>query len=242
MDPQISVALIGAAGVAGTVGGTVLGAWIQARGGRAQAQAARDAAVTAAQATLAHATQERVWTVIPVYLRAAGEYAQAVERLYQVDAVDDVLVARRAFELAKAEAELAAPQGMRSALESLAGALRALEGVAGLVGAGERAHGALMILCDSDVNAHEARIELRNLDVANVPTWTPTRLPAPAAYEPAVAALEAVAGLTEEQRVALLSRAPRVRAIQARRRDSMAQYQSARAEVVDTTRAALGAG
>ncbi|WP_406416403.1 hypothetical protein OH809_39130 [Streptomyces sp. NBC_00873] len=118
MDAQTTAALIGAAAVTGTIAGTLIGAHIQAAGGHAQAEAARDAAATAASATNRQAITERRWTALTGYLRAAHEVVAAADRLYTLpvhaaagpdSSFEDIDRAMSAFTLLQAEVELSAP-------------------------------------------------------------------------------------------------------------------------------------
>ncbi|MEV0529924.1 hypothetical protein AB0I66_41605 [Streptomyces sp. NPDC050439] len=141
MDIDITVALIGAIGVGGTIvgtfAGTVFGARIQARVGHDQAQAARDAATTTATAAARQAMVERRWAILAEYLRAAAALHESANRLYALSA--DVRVAgslitadgpaveadveerRHALLYAYAEAELGAPAEMRPLILDLKG-------------------------------------------------------------------------------------------------------------------------
>ncbi|MFC8918325.1 hypothetical protein ACFT5C_21390 [Streptomyces sp. NPDC057116] len=109
MDASITSALIGAIAVGGTALGTVLGGWVQARGGQAQAKAAQQAAQIAADATHHQALYDRRWSLLAAYLRAASECMEAADQLYTTDSVPETRQRWHAFTLAHAEAELAAP-------------------------------------------------------------------------------------------------------------------------------------
>lgn len=124
MNTETMVALIGAAGVLGTIGGTVVGARIQANGGHAQAQAARDAAATAAQAARGQALGERRWAVLTAYLRAADLCVDVVSQSYDAGFLTENDSAYKVFVLAQAEAELAAPTSMDTHLAEMHNAVR----------------------------------------------------------------------------------------------------------------------
>ncbi|MFJ3807278.1 hypothetical protein ACIPWE_13100 [Streptomyces sp. NPDC090073] len=124
MDTEITVALIGAAGVLGTIGGTVVGARIQANSGHAQAQAARDAAATAAQAARGQALEERRWGVLTTYLRSADLCVDTVAQSYESGSLAENDSAYKVFMLAQAEAELAAPTDMDTHLAEMHNAVR----------------------------------------------------------------------------------------------------------------------
>ncbi|WP_329112104.1 hypothetical protein [Streptomyces sp. NBC_01353] len=132
MDTGITVALIRAAGVAGTILGTVVGARIQANGGHAQAQAARDAAATAAQAARDQVLGERRWTVLTAYLRAADLCADTCSQSFDSGSLTENNPAYKTFVLAQAEAELVAPSTLDAELEEMQGAVRNLWTTAGI--------------------------------------------------------------------------------------------------------------
>ncbi|KOU59198.1 hypothetical protein ADK90_28150 [Streptomyces sp. XY413] len=244
MDTQITTALIGAVAVGGTIGGTVIGSWLQARGGRAQAAAARDAAATAARAAHDQAVRERVWTVVPLYLRAASAYVDAMERQLQTeDARADVRAAYRAFELAHAEAELAVPEEMRDALANLRGSMNGFRHVERQWGRSMRAWYALRELAAAgDAAAGRAVRMVPTQEMASRPDQ-PVIVRSVGPYEPGpvIAAVEAVTALTPRQRSTLntaLRRDPAER--YARLERARNTHERARRAVIDGTRAALG--
>ncbi|QIP86695.1 hypothetical protein GLX30_24740 [Streptomyces sp. Tu 2975] len=119
---EILVALIGVAGVVGATAGAVVGAWLQAKGGHAQAAAARAAADTAAGAAWHQTMRDLRWSVLSAYLRAAAEAQEADEAVQRSGAREEVEAAKKAFHayrLAHAEAELVAPDDVVPALERL---------------------------------------------------------------------------------------------------------------------------
>ncbi|MFF9851211.1 hypothetical protein [Streptomyces litmocidini] len=119
MDASITSALIGAVAVGGTALGTVLGGWVQARGGQAQAEAAQQAARIAAEATHRQALYDRRWSLLAAYLRAAGECMEAADQLYTTDSLPEARRRWHAFTLAHAEAELAAPAAILVPIDDL---------------------------------------------------------------------------------------------------------------------------
>ena len=119
MDASITSALIGAVAVGGTALGTVLGGWLQARGGQAQARAAQQAAQIAAEATHHQALYDRRWSLLAAYLRAASECMEAADQLYTTDSLPEARRRWHAFTLAHAEAELAAPAAILVPIDSL---------------------------------------------------------------------------------------------------------------------------
>ncbi|MFE3790356.1 hypothetical protein [Streptomyces goshikiensis] len=126
MDTQITVALIGAAGVCGTIAGTLVGARIQANGGLAQAQGARDAAEMTAQAMRAQSLSERRWTVLTAYLRAADLCADACSLSFTSGSLEGNEDSFKIFALLQAEAELVAPASLDNHLGLAYQALRNL--------------------------------------------------------------------------------------------------------------------
>ncbi|MFF5282598.1 hypothetical protein [Streptomyces sp. NPDC013171] len=119
MDASITSALIGAVAVGGTALGTVLGGWVQARGGQAQAKAAQQAAQIAAEATHHQALYDRRWSLLAAYLRAASECMEAADQLYTTDSLPEARRRWHAFTLAHAEAELAAPAAILDPIDNL---------------------------------------------------------------------------------------------------------------------------
>ncbi|MFF5938172.1 hypothetical protein [Streptomyces sp. NPDC012508] len=119
MDATVTSAVIGAVAVGGTALGTVLGGWVQARGGQAQAKAARQAAQIAAEATHHQALYDRRWSLLAAYLRAASECMEAADQLYTTDSLPEARRRWHAFTLAHAEAELAAPAALLDSIEEL---------------------------------------------------------------------------------------------------------------------------
>ncbi|MFD4392603.1 hypothetical protein [Streptomyces sp. NPDC058495] len=210
MNTDITVALIGATGVCGTIVGTVLGAKIQARGGHAQAQAARDAAETAAQAAQRQVIRERSWTVLTAYLRAAAELVEATDQLYRsAQAREDVERAYHAFGLVHAEAELALPPGMDEVLADLGRAVRQVYHTARMRSSTERAVRTLDEICQAgDPAAARAKEALTRLRATNPPLWN-ARLgrEAPPQYSELIEALHAVPGLAGDQVRELLNSA-----------------------------------
>ncbi|MFI2374875.1 hypothetical protein ACH5AO_07375 [Streptomyces sp. NPDC018964] len=124
MDTETTVALIGAAAVAGTIVGTIVGARIQAGSGHAQAQAARDAAATAARASRESVLGERRRTVLAAYIRAADLCVDACARSYTSGSLEENDPAYKVFVLVQAEAELVSPSSMDGHLSALHDAVR----------------------------------------------------------------------------------------------------------------------
>jgi len=121
--------------------GTWLGAKVQASGGIAQARAAKEAAETAAAATLqavqeqanraaeaAHATalRDQQTAAISNLLRTVREYTKAIDRLYAEPNTAAVEAARNDFIHAQGAVELVAPNGFSDRLMSTAESLAAL--------------------------------------------------------------------------------------------------------------------
>lgn len=202
MDTEIMVALIGAAGVCGTIVGTVVGARIQAHGGHAQAQAARDAADTAAKSMRHQALRELRWTVLTAYLRAAGECMEATDQRYtssQSRAEADR--AYHAYGLAHAEAELAAPPGMDDVLADMHRGVQGAYQAARRRAPTEQALRALDELSRADEPAAvRAKVALARLRAADAPLWNPRRAgDPPPQYAEVIEALYAVPQLDRDQ-------------------------------------------
>ncbi|WP_369780696.1 hypothetical protein [Streptomyces sp. R33] len=257
MDTEITVALIGGAGVCGTIVGTVVGARIQARGGHAQAQAARDAAATAAQASRRHALHELRWTTLTALLRAASECIEATEHLYtssqaRPDAEREVVErVYHAFRLAYAEAELAAPHGMESVLTRMNSVVMGAYSSARGRAPTERALRALDELSrEGDSAGQQAKEALARLRAAGAPLWNPRFGDPPPEYAEAIQALNAVPRLDREQVRLLLTNAAvphehepnreDLRGAMQERAERRHSYQAARQELIAATRKALG--
>ncbi|MFF6946322.1 hypothetical protein [Streptomyces lavendulae] len=210
MDTEITVALIGVAGVAGTIAGTVLGARIQARGGHAQAQAARDAAQTAAEAARSVAVRDRRWSALTSYLQAASEVVEASDRMYRSPSgQQEFMNAYHEFGLAHAETELAVPTSMREEFTAMSGAVRQVYHTARMMSGASQAQGALDALCQAgDEAATRAKTVLTALRSSRPPLWNPLlSAPAPPEYTEAIEALNAVPTLDRDQVRHLLSTA-----------------------------------
>ncbi|MFF7393274.1 hypothetical protein ACFZAE_33145 [Streptomyces scabiei] len=257
MNTEITVALIGAAGVCGTIVGTVVGARIQAHGGHAQAQAARDAAATAAQAARRQALHELRWTTLTALLRSAGECMEATEQMYtssqaRADAERaEVEQVYHAFRLVHAEAELAAPPGMEDVLARMNRVVMGAYDGARMRAPTERALRALDELSrEGDPAAIRAKEALTRLRTVGAPLWSPHRGDPPPEYEEVIEALNAVPRLDRQQVRLLLasaavpfeyerSRLENVRGAMRDRTTRRHAYQTARQELITASREAL---
>ncbi|MFD3612043.1 hypothetical protein ACFWXA_28975 [Streptomyces atroolivaceus] len=258
MDTQITVALIGAAGVGGTIAGAIVGARIQANGGHAQAQAARDAAETAAQAGRRQALHDLRWTTMTALLRAAGESMEATGRLYLAgaDAHAERAEAERVlhgFRLAYAEAELAAAPGIREEIAAVGQVVRTAHYLARMRAPAERAWRVLDDLCrEGDAAAVPAKGALARLRAAGAPLWNPSvgGGDPPPEYDEVIAALNAVPQL-ERGQVRLLLGVAAVPLEYERRRENVVnarrdwaeqnyRYQEARQGLIGAARRVLG--
>ncbi|MFE5628334.1 hypothetical protein [Streptomyces sp. NPDC056543] len=258
MDTEITVALIGAAGVGGTIIGAIVGARIQANGGHAQAQAARDAAETAAQAVRRQALHDLRWTTTTALLRAAGESMEATGRLYLAapDADTERAEAERvlhAFRLTYAEAELAAPPGIREEIEAVDQVVRTAHYLARMRAPAERAWRVLDDLCrQGNAAALHAKGALARLRATDAPLWNPSLGGGdpPPEYDEVITALNAVPQLQREQ-VRLLLGVAAVPLEYERRRENVInarrdwseqdyRYQAARQKLIEAARRVLG--
>ncbi|MGV9693770.1 hypothetical protein ACWDUX_32255 [Streptomyces sp. NPDC003444] len=124
--------------VAAAFGGTWLGSHIQAKGGLAQAKAAKEAAETAAAATLqavreqsdraaAAAVRDRRTAAIADLLRATRECVRALDRQYREPGNDATMnTLHEAFIHARGTVELCAPTSLLPAVKELAKTTRHL--------------------------------------------------------------------------------------------------------------------
>ncbi|MBM9624742.1 hypothetical protein [Streptomyces zhihengii] len=263
MDTEITVALIGAAGVCGTIAGAIVGARIQANGGLAQAQAARDAADTVAQSARRQALHDLRWRTMTALLRAAGECVEASGRLYLAapEASGEQAEAEQvlhAFRLAFAEAELAAPPGVEEELAAVGRAVRTAHHWARTRAPGEQAWRELDRLSrQGDAAAARAKGALARLRAEGAPVWNPRHGDGdpPPEYEAAIAALNAVPQLERGQVRLLLVTAvepleyerghePTQAGLRLNARREWAQrnyrYQEARQELIEAARQVLG--
>ncbi|MDG9700915.1 hypothetical protein [Streptomyces sp. DH37] len=254
MDTEITVALIGAAGVCGTIVGTVVGARIQAHGGHAQAQAARDAADTAAKSTQHQALRELRWPALTAYLRAASECMEATEGLHTPSqSRAEVEQAYHAYGLVHAEVELAAPPGMDGVLADMHRVVQGAYHAARTRAPTERALRALDELSQaSEPSAVRAKAALARLCASDPPLWDPRRAgDPPPQYAEVIEALYAVPQLDRDQVRLLLANAavpheyernPRdnVRSAREERRQRRNNYRDARRALIVAARNALG--
>lgn len=257
MDTEITVALIGTAGVCGTIAGTLVGARVQAHGGHAQAQAARDAAATAAQAARRQALHDLRWSSLTALLRAATECMETTGRLYtssqaRIDTERaEVERTYHTFRLVQAEAELAAPPEMKDTLAQMNRAVMAAYDNARMQAPTERAMRALDELArEADPAALRAKDALTRLRAAGAPLWNPRSGNPPAEYEEAIEALNAVPRLDRQQVRLLLGNAAvpleyesdRIQNVRSARRawaERRHRYQEARHELIVVARQAL---
>ncbi|MEU6486115.1 hypothetical protein [Streptomyces sp. NPDC046887] len=241
MDASVTSAFIGAVAVGGTALGTVLGGWVQARGGRAQAQAAQQAAEIAARAAHQQALYERRWSLLAAFLRAASECMEAADQLYTTDSLPEARRRWHACTLAHAEAELGAPAALLGPVDELRAAVgrmyrtaqrsapasRALKEVRRRAKQGEEravhALGAMEALWEAD----------RSLPLTG-------RTSAPE-YANAEQALNALPGYDEEHAALLMGRTSRQwQAARADREARKDDHQQARRELVTAAREVFG--
>ncbi|MEU3895390.1 hypothetical protein [Streptomyces sp. NPDC045251] len=256
MDREVTVALIGAVGVAGTVlgtfAGTVLGARIQARGGHAQAQAARDAALTAAEAARRQVLHEREWAALSTFLRAASEsfdqslqtYTSAPSSATEDDRVHSELMH------AHAQAELAAPRGLGQLIVNLFNATVDMHHAARTHTQRYRGAQILAGIGPSDPGGTEAELARRALAelasarsrASGVTDWdSQEQLDARTAYVEAQRALSAVVQLDPVQYWALLAAPDSAEGPAGRELTRLRQsYFSARTALITAARDALG--
>lgn len=215
MRSDIVVALIGAIGVGGTIvgtfAGTVLGARIQARGGHDQAQAARDAAATAAGAARQQALHERQWSALSTYLGIASACFDLCKDSY-VSASEpppEAELTFRELHRSHAEAELALPSTMHNPLVFLLNAVLDMWHAANRQARVVRAARVLAAIDPSDPGrpvAERARLALEQLRASDLLDWGPQESATrPRVYAEAQAALEAVPQLDTEDMWALVS-------------------------------------
>lgn len=257
MDTEITIALIGAAGVCGTIAGTIVGARIQAHGGYAQAQAARDAAATAARAARRQALHDLRWTSLTALLRAAAECMEATGQMYtsseaRADAGRaEVERAYHAYRLVQAEAELAAPPELREALDRMRQVVMGAWHDVRMQAPTERAQRALDELCrEGDPAAIYAKGALTRLRSSEAPLWNPLFGNPPAEYEEVIDALNAVPRLDRQQVRLLLANAAvpleyernrfeNVRGARQARTERQRAYEAARHQLIAAARDVL---
>ncbi|MFJ5708335.1 hypothetical protein [Streptomyces sp. NPDC093105] len=170
-NPDVFAALVAAIAILGGLLGSVIGAKIQANGGRDQAAAAREAARIAAEAQRVAA----LWNVrevqIAEFVRSAREMMAVCEAMYRSD--DDaesrrarVDAASKEMVLREAEIRLVAPAKVADAASEVTRATK--KACLGAMRWGPLAGGrvALKRLCNSEDDAvrHEARAAMRVLD------------------------------------------------------------------------------
>ncbi|MFB6905540.1 hypothetical protein ACFCWB_14885 [Streptomyces bacillaris] len=253
----MTVALIGAAGVCGTIAGTIVGARIQAYGGYAQAQAARDAAATAAQAARRQALHDLRWTSLTALLRAAAECMEATGQMYTSSEVRadaeraEMERAYHAYRLVQAEAELAAPPKLRETLDGMRRAVMGAWDDVRMQAPTERAQRALDELCrEGDTAAINAKEGLTRLRTSGAPLWNPRLGNPPTEYEVVIDALNAVPRLDRQQVRLLLASAAvpleyehnrfeNVRGARRARTERQHAYEAARRELIAAARDVL---
>jgi hypothetical protein len=212
---DIAVALIGAIGVGGTIvgtfAGTVLGARIQARGGHDQAQAARDAAATAAGAARQQALHERQWAALSTYLGIASACSDlCVDSFVSAsDLPPEAELTFRDLHRSHAEAELALPSTMNNLLVSLANAVLDMWHAANKRALVVRAARVLAAIEPSEhggPEAERARLALEQLRASDPLDWGPLESATrPRVYAEAFAALNVVPQLDAEGVSALVT-------------------------------------
>ncbi|MET9956784.1 hypothetical protein ABZ135_35280 [Streptomyces sp. NPDC006339] len=243
MDASIASAVIGAVAVGGTALGTVLGGWVQARGGRAQAEAARQAARIAAEATHHQALYDRRWSLLAAYLRAASECVEAADQLYSTDSLPDVRRRWHAFTLAHAEAELMAPPGLLAPIDDLRKAVGRMYWTAQQSAPAERALKELRRRVEQGetaaLRAYEAVERLWESD-EHLPLPPEQRASSPD-YALAGQALDGLPGFGSEQAAMLLNRTRQQReAASSERETRKSNHIEARRELVAAARTVFG--
>ncbi|MEU8702920.1 hypothetical protein AB0C61_35745 [Streptomyces sp. NPDC048680] len=140
-NPEIFAALVAFIAVVGGLAGSVIGAKIQANGGRDQAAAAREAAQIAAEAQRVAA----LWTVrqiqVAAFIQSVREARRLSELLYRQNSIEDgldVQVREAGQEVAqrRAEVELIVPLAVVRAAGEVAETVRAMTNSAQIAGPG----------------------------------------------------------------------------------------------------------
>ncbi|MFI8823741.1 hypothetical protein [Streptomyces sp. NPDC053431] len=241
MDASIMSALIGAVAVGGTALGTVLGGWVQARGGQAQALAAQQAARIAAEASHTQALYDRRWAVLAAYLRSASECVEASDRLYATDSLPEARRQWYAFSLAHAEAELAAPAALLPRIDDLRKAVGRMYWSAQLAGPAHRAHKELRRRAgEGEAEAVRAQEAVERLWETDEDAPRPVREASPE-YARASQALHDLPGFAGEQASLLLAGTRRQRDTARREREEHKEHHhAARRKLVAEARGAFG--
>ncbi|MFD3944611.1 hypothetical protein [Streptomyces sp. NPDC058579] len=241
MDASVTSAVIGSVAVGGTALGTVLGGWVQARGGQAQAKAAQQAAQISAEAAHQQALFDRRWSLLAAYLRAASECMEAADELYTTDSVPEVRRRWHAFTLAHAEAELAAPAALLAPIDELRKAVGRTYWTAQRAAPAHRALKELRRRAEQgDVAAVGAREAVERLWAAGEGIARAQRDSSPE-YVDAGLALDGLPGFGGEQAAFLLSRTRQQWDEAAHDRESRKDdHHLARRELVSAARNAFG--
>ncbi|CAM5319803.1 hypothetical protein SCHAM137S_01964 [Streptomyces chartreusis] len=243
--------------ICGAAAGTVVGARIQAHGGHAQAQAARDAADTAAQSARQQDLHDLRWATLTALLRAAAECMEATEHLFissqaRADAERaEIERAHHTFRLVYAEAELATPPGLELALRHMNSAVMGAYQAGKTRAPTERALRALEELTqEGDPAAVRAKESLIRLRAAGAPLWSPYRGSPPPEYAEVIEALYEVPRLDRSQVRLLLGSAAvphefelnphdNVRGARQEWAERRNAYQDARRELIAAAREAM---
>ncbi|MDR3079666.1 MAG: hypothetical protein LBV60_01830 [Streptomyces sp.] len=241
MDASVTSAVIGAVAVGGTALGTVLGGWIQARGGQAQARAARQAALIAAESAHHQAVYERRWTVLAAYLRAASECLEAADQLYTTDSLPETRRSWHALTLAHAEAELAALAVLLAPVDELRKVVGRMYGTAQRLAPAERAWKELLRrVKEGEAAAGRAREAVERL-WESADQMAPSERESSPEYADARSALEDLPGFADEQATLLLNGTRQRRETAVLERETRKdQHISARRELVSAARSAFG--
>ncbi|MFH8253438.1 hypothetical protein [Streptomyces roseolus] len=193
-NPEIFAAIVAAIAILGGLLGSIIGARIQANGGRDQAAAAREAARIAAEAQRVAALWNVRQVQVAEFIRCTREAVVISQRLYEAEPDDEELrrqvhAAYQAMESKAAELILIATEKVVDAVEATLLAAEELEREA--MNSGPTAHAESVFthlyLSRDMTTARAARVAQHVLDAATGET-----------YESRMQALRSVPGLSEK--------------------------------------------
>ncbi|MEV4949753.1 hypothetical protein [Streptomyces sp. NPDC053755] len=241
-NPEVFAAVVALLGIAGGVLGNFIGARIQLRGGRAQADAARDAARITAEAQRLAALWDDRRRETAQFVQKARETAACAETLYERDDEGLQLAAMRTayLELSQkqAELELIAPEALVRLARRVVAVVESRMDLADDRAPAERVRRRLDAIPAMSPQHVGAKRALRALHDARLANLARDQSGYAACRSAARAALAELPHLSDDDRLLLLDDTYRAH-LRARRRDQEESLDAALGELVTAARRLL---
>ncbi|MEU5216593.1 hypothetical protein AB0G79_10390 [Streptomyces sp. NPDC020807] len=241
-NPEVFAAVVAFIGIGGGILGNFIGARIQVRGGRAQADAARDAARITAEALRLATLRDDRRREIAQFVQKARQTVSHAKALYQQDreGVDQEAVRTAYLELSQkqAELELIAPASLVELAHRVVVAVESCMDLADDRAPAERVRRGLEVIPVLSTHYLWAQRALRALDGARVANLARDGDEYEAFRSAARTALEELPHMSEDERLLLLDDTYRFH-LRERRRDHDESLNAALGELVTAARRLL---